>query len=410
MALLRRLLLFLRLLHMSKLKASATGADLSLRKSTGLAVLSLWNDIETQIFHELSIHFTEQSVELISDKAPISRDQIALLKKGRERVNSDVTERRSDNDEEKNSFLLLEQSNSSPLFPSSAQLAAPIYKEVVASSESAYRLLCSDISFEYLVGEDKEGNSVRTCSKLLDLLKHFLEEEYVNFYLPCFFYLTVVHVLTFRLMPVVLGAVNKVMRELQTNNELFLPPTQLQTSSYSSSRAREGINNATRMVFDSLGPLFPLYLDLPQHRDATLTILDRSIRGFISIAREELEAISFKYRSSRAVVMKSIVYGMTQDPIFAAYKTFMFEGKCSSLEELSQLYIPNLSVASASLAMTTPSKPTGPTRRASRIFIGDGGVQKVDNQEAKDGLDRSNCREIDGWGDLWRMGTQFFFS
>ena len=395
---------------MSKLKASATGADLSLRKSTGLAVLSLWNDIETQIFHEFSIHFTEQSVELISDKAPISRDQIALSKKGRERVNSDVTERRSDNDEEKNSFLLLEQSNSSPLFSSSAQLAAPIYKEVVASSESAYRLLCSDISFEYLVGEDKEGNSVRTCSKLLDLLKHFLEEEYVNFYIPYFLCLSVIHVLTFRLMPVLLGAVNKVMRELQTNNELFLPPIQLQTSSYSSSRAPEGINNATRMVFDSLGPLFPLYLDLPQHRDATLTILDRSIRGFISIAREELEPISFKYRSSRAVVMKSIVYGMTQDPIFAAYKTFMFEGKCSSLEELSQLYIPNLSVASASSAMTTPSKSTGPTRRASRIFIGEGGVQKEDNHEAKDGLDRSNCREIDGWGDLWKMGTRFFFS
>ena len=204
-------------------------------------------------------------------------------------------------------------------------------------------------------------------------------------------------------MPVVLGAVNKVMRDLQTDNELFLPPIQLQPSS--SSSFREGVNNATRMVFDSISPLFPLYLDLPQHRDATLTILDRSIRGFVSIAREELEAISFKYRSSKAVVVKSIVFGMTQDPIFAAYKTFMFEGKCSSLEELSQFYLPNISAASASSAITTPTKPiVAPSRRASRIFKGDGGVLKEETQGAKDELDRSNCREIDGWGDLWKMG------
>lgn len=171
---LKRLLHVLRLLNISKAKIEkqkiGKEVDLSLKKTTGVAVLGIWNDMEMKIYHELQSHFSDKSIEDVPSAYISPKEQLH----GRSR--KDISKY---DDEDREDLVYLEELP--PLFTPSAQLAASVYKYVVHFSERAYSLLSEDISFELLVEPDANGNSVQVCTTVLRNVKKFLENEYVYF-------------------------------------------------------------------------------------------------------------------------------------------------------------------------------------------------------------------------------------
>lgn len=194
----------MRLLSLSKQGADKSSKDrsidLSLKRATGAAVLVIWTNIERAIFREFHSHFAEFSVEQISDKVAPSRELVSIRSKegGIKRDSVEL-----DDDDLANAFLR----ELPPLFPTSAYLAATVYRDVVEFSEQAYALLSADISFELLVTSNALGNSVRVCSTVLDCMKKFLEEEYVPYLLAsldspllCLLYFTLLDSVYFTLL------------------------------------------------------------------------------------------------------------------------------------------------------------------------------------------------------------------
>lgn len=131
----------------------------------------------------------------------------------------------------------------------------------------------------------------------------------------------------FRLMPVVQSAVNKEMREMQTNSGMFAPPISLAGAdaidSDPDTKGDSRICKAARKLVGSIGPLFALFIELPQHRDATLTILDRAMRGFVAIAREEIEALTFRWKTSVPATLRAVLAGKLYTYYFPSHLVYL---------------------------------------------------------------------------------------
>ena len=196
-------------------------------------------------------------------------------------------------------------------------------------------------------------------------------------------------------MPLVQGAVNREIRDVQLNSELFSAPIAV-SSMESDPRSEVPVCRAAKKVFNAVAPLFSLYLELPQHRDATLTILDRGVRGFVSAAREEVEAISFRWKSAEPGQLGGIVTGMMADPLFAVYRRFVYDGK-ESVEEL-------ISLANKCSPQNAVLKG-GPRAHASSSLNSLAPSQSghEDGNSTTDFFSRSNAKEIESWGSLWEL-------
>ena len=196
-------------------------------------------------------------------------------------------------------------------------------------------------------------------------------------------------------MPLVQGAVNREIRDVQLNSELFNAPIAV-FSGEGDVRSEVPVCKAARKVFSALAPLFSLYLELPQHRDATLTILDRGVRGFVSAAREEVEATSFRWKSAESGQLREIVTGMMADPLFAVYRRCVYDGK-ESVEEL-------ISLANKSSLQNVVLKG-GPRAHASSSLnsIAPSQSSQDDGNAAADFVSRNNAKEMESWGSLWQL-------
>ena len=150
-------------------------------------------------------------------------------------------------------------------------------------------------------------------------------------------------------MPLIQSEVNSEMQEIQMDSTLFSSqsihsgPSRV-SSSDDTSEDHKKICEAAQRCARVVNPLFYHWLELPQHQDMVLTILDRVVRGFISTAKEEVEALSWQFVSSEQRHQLAILRGLQKDPLLTAYRHQLYEGK-STVEELLDRHQPSTNCA-----------------------------------------------------------------
>jgi len=409
---LRRLVYILRLLSLAKKlrDGDETPHTYEMRESIRQRVLDMWSDIEDMVIGELNRHFVEQEVQNISEQGSASSfyaDGMGSAGAGMASAHGsagatpyqsassalDYSENQREDEDEDDDF---ETSEKNMLVCSSTcRLAAPVYREVTAFTERSRELLQSEVDWDL-------GSS--TGGKILGAVQIFIDGE---------------------LMPVILGSVNQVMRDLQTNTQYFSLPTAdarrvgASAASITSGRAvgpdsggdggdRDATDRgssttpiclASQMCAKRSKPLFIYWLQLPQHRDAVSTILERMIRGYSASAREEVEAFTWRWLSADAKYKVPVGDAMRQDPLFVVYREHMFDGRGS---------IDDFINATSSLGGAGSKYPTskktgqsygqGESRNEGRQGQGQG-------QSQGQGQDGGNAGELFAWGPLWDVGN-----
>jgi len=393
---LRRLLYVLRLLSVMRRTRTKEGNPLEYewKDFNRRLVLELWEDIESAIVFELKIHFVEKSVEDITDSS------IAAM--GASMASAGTTEIRglsADDADEKDDT----GEDPTPIFPPSARLVAPIYKKIVTFGAVVDAIMVSEGVHNpkaHISANQGKGISVMEAlaaagthdkpfeSKVLANVQIYLEDE---------------------LMPLVQLTVNGELRELQLNNHLF--SHSLAQAAGGSGGGRGGssrldadvpICQAALSCYRAAYPLYSYWLQLPQHCDMVVTILERLVRGYASSAREELDAISWKLMAAEDRYKTKVLAAMKKDPLFIDYKIQVYDGK-ASIDEL----------------IAGRDRPDG-----GGVIAGGGGVRGssvLDNSQARNrrsssaGLDGtplnfyfssspSNALELEAWGKLWEVG------
>lgn len=175
------------------------------------------------------------------------------------------------------------------------------------------------------------------------------------------------------------------MQELQMDSSLF---TSRSNSSGMSHRISSGddaddqnkICEAVMRCARVVNPLFYHWFELPQHQDMVLTILDRVVRGFISTAKDEVESLSWQFLSAEKHHQLAILGGLQKDPLLAAYRNQIFDGK-STIEEL--LDVTHAAVTTSSATQLSPSR--GPSLRFLRV----------------EGSQAASDAEFATWGEIW---------
>jgi tRNA U34 5-methylaminomethyl-2-thiouridine-forming methyltransferase MnmC len=399
---LRRLVYILRLLSLArKLRDGDENPHAyEMKDSVRKCVLSMWSDVEDMIIAELKRHFVEKDVENITNGmgGPGGPDHGSNSMPGEGGTghpsaggseHDSAVERgedEEDDDEDGAESRVL-------ICSSTSRLAAPVYREVTAFTERSRELLQSEVDWEL---------GPQTGGKILAAVQIFIDGE---------------------LMPVILGSINQVMRDLQMNTQYFSLPTadarRVGASAASMTLGRaigsdaSGADGADRDAGDrSSGstpiclasqmcakrskPLFIYWLQLPQHRDAVSTILERMVRGYAASAREEVEAFTWRWLSADAKYKVPVGDAMRQDPLFLVYREHMFDGR-SSVE-----------------AFTAPPAGAGggkyPTKKAGG---GDGRADgRHDSRQGQGQPPQSQtpggggtAGELFAWGPLWEVGN-----
>jgi hypothetical protein len=198
------------------------------------------------------------------------------------------------------------------------------------------------------------------------------------------------------LIPVIQSSVNSDMQEVQTNPQHFALPTERGGNNQKISGSKiEGnpLSWATLCCARSAKPLFTYWLQLPQHRDMVVTILDRLIRGFASSAREELDALTWKLLANDDIYKKNASIGLKRDPFFVSYRQNLYNGY-NSVDDM-------VNVATG-----------GEVSKVTDSYISTGGRYSTGVSTA--------CKcvgELEGWGVLWNLtgsgsleGKKCFFS
>lgn len=368
---LRRLVYILRLLSLTKKLRDGDEHPYAyeMKESVRKQVLGMWADIEEMIIGELKRHFVERDVENITDGVGggsgsgahnntsaggmgggpgVGLDGLGeghgdAFSSPYDDVNGSGggggdSNPNDDDDDGEDDYEAAER-NALICSPTS-RLAAPVYREVTAFTERSRELLQSEVDWDL---------SPNTGGKILASVQIFIDGE---------------------LMPVILGSVNQVMRDLQMNTQYFsLPTADARRVGASASVAASltshrgigpvdaegsgvgdsgnGIGNrdrttstdrhnsaapiclASQMCAKRSKPLFIYWLQLPQHRDAVSTILERMIRGYSSSAREEVDAFSWRWLSADAKYKVPVGEAMRVDPLFVVYRQHMFDGRSS---------------------------------------------------------------------------------
>ena len=396
---LQRLLYVLRLLHsMRRLRTGEHSGAYQMKDFNRRAVLELFDDIEISINKELKAHFVEKELVSVTDRAAAAPLTGAIGSAGALGDEAEDADYRPD--------------EPTAIFLTSASLAAPVYKQILAFADHVNDILVAEAVHDPRGGQT-EGldakvkpqskptgvvgagvslldalqrksstagqisimdalaatgrTDVKFNSRVLEAVQIFLEEE---------------------LMPMVQLSVNNDLREIQLNTaHLSLPITSGQGASTEAASRALGetvpLSYATLSCASTALPLYNYWLQLPQHNDMVLTILERLVRGFMQAAREELEAKSWRLLSFDEKYKSKVTAGMRRDPVYAAYKASVYDG-ASSVDEL----LLGMGVAGGS---------------------GGGGGGDVDwassssfSDSPSGGKGGANP-ELDGWGALWEL-------
>jgi len=222
----------------------------------------------------------------------------------------------------------------------------------------------------------KKATEARIDTKVLDAVQLVLENE---------------------LIPVVQSKVNGEMRDMQLNNQLFsLPASSTGAGNVLQGTTEIAICPAAKSCAHTAAPLFTYWLQLPQHSDMVSTILDRLIRGFVSSAREELEAVSWKLLSFDERSKIPVLRAMRADPIFKAYRLHTYNGK-ASVEDIvggrdTSVKVPTGSPSSGA-AVPEPSSTHPPLK-----------LEGLDERQITM-FQRYAALELFDWGRLWKLSS-----
>lgn len=390
---LQRLLYVLRLLHsMRKLRTGESMGKYEMKAFNRRTVLELFDDIELTINKELKVHFVEKEVEAVMDKTAPLTGKIGLAGP----MGDDAEDADYHSDE------------STAIFLTSASLAAPVYKKILYFADQVNDIMVAEgvhdpksglaetinekhgttskavslldainpnkpasildalqAKTDALTGKSTTGQisimdalmatglaDTKFNSRVLEAVQVYLEEE---------------------LMPLVQLSVNADLREIQMNpNHFSLPITSGQGAS--TEAASRALGEAIPLSYAALScastalPMYNYWLQLPQHNDMVLTILERQVRGFMQAAKEELEAKTWRLMSFEDKYRSKVLQGMSRDTVLAAYKTAVYDGS-GSIDDLLKDYGGELYARTTSFA------------------------------EGGRGFDV----EFDGWGSLWEV-------
>jgi len=305
-----RLLYVLRLLSvMRKLRTGdETPYVYVLQSANREAVLDLWSHIEICIKNELQMHFIEQAIEDISDTVRLSKQFMSGID-DRDSFDEPVVLPIKGTGLYKSSSASMDDSTA--IFTSTSQFAAPVYLPVVRFSAFVKQVLLTE-------GVIEAFQTIH-CQAVMDMLRDFLGSD---------------------LIPLIQLTVNSSLREIQMNNIHFTVssvasgngPIVGLHSTLSDSR-NSALCGAARICAGAAKPLFKYWLQLPQHHEMVLTILERLIIGFISAARDELEACSWSLIGYEDFYRKSMVQFVRENVLFMRYRAISYGDNMSFIDK-----------------------------------------------------------------------------
>jgi len=421
---LQRLLFVLRLLHsMRKLRTGEVMGRYEMKEYNRKAVLELFDEIELSINKELRVHFVEKEVQAMAGSGPGGGATGASAPNG---IGSPTPTAVPMGDDAEDADYKSDEP--AAIFLTSASLAAPIYKKVLFFADQVNDIMVAEgvhdpkggradqlidmhgsesngpikpASFLDAINPNKPVSildalqaktdalglsnhrssgtagqisimdalvatgktDTKFSSLVLEAVQMFLEEE---------------------LMPLVQLSVNTDLREIQLNpNHFSLPLTSGQGAGTEAASRALGesvpLSYATLSCASTALPLYNYWLQLPQHNDMVLTILERLVGGFKQAAREELEAKSWKLLSFEERHRGKVLGGMKRDPVMAAYRASVYDGAIS-IDDLLKDYGEAARASRRSSSFNAVAGSTG---------LGD--ASSIYNAE------------LDGWGSLWEM-------
>lgn len=298
-------------------KESSSQQNLLIKKncivseSSKATILSLIQEIEYLIINELKLHLKDTDIEKISDQkedASVAGIEAII---GEDQRDQDSTE---------------------SIFPPSMQLITPIYASVNAYATQLKKILQEEGFFETQF-KKTQLSVVEEFEVINNSAIHSFSSNIYNY---------TQDLLETELMPVVQGAINQTMREIQMHTQQYFSTRITGVSIFSSPQAQPCI--AAGMCLKAAKPLFGYWLQFPLHSNMVITILDRLIRGFISSIKEEVETMTWKALASNEVYKKksSAMLRSCGDPLFVAYREEMYLKQSKTLEGLLEMCNPSL--------------------------------------------------------------------
>lgn len=289
LTMLRKLLYVLRLLSFSKYLSSLEtpisssspallGWKYKIQENNRRTVLALWMEVESILLSEMKIHFVEQDVENISDQktaafspAFAAVNQASIMPSKLE-SDADVADSIGD--------------DAGPIFPPSVKLAASVYRVILRYADSVQEIFKEE---GYLAKSEQQV----TPSKPLTVLEAInAKNSTISF--DSMLLTSIQEVLERELIPVIQGSVNQSMREIQlSSRQSFAPPQRSNNTGNGDDSKAMGVTAsmsagngnalndlscpciAAQLCLREARPLFHFWLQLPQHSDMVVTILDR---------------------------------------------------------------------------------------------------------------------------------------
>lgn len=374
---LQRLLYVLRLLHsMHKLRLSEPMGKYEMKEYNRTTVLLMWDDIELTINKELRVHLqdcaeaADKSVTAVG--APLTGVIGAAGVMGDDADDADY---RPD--------------DTTAIFLPSSSLAAPIFKKVLDFSEHLNEIMVAEGVHDPKGGGVAAGGEVKP-NKPVSIMEALVASGKVDEKFPSLVLESLQKFLEEELMPLVQLQVNNDLREIQINPSHYsLPATG--SSSTSTEAASRALGQTVPLSYAALScastalPLYNYWLQLPQHNDMVLTILERLVRGFMQAAREEMDAHTWKLMSYEDKYRSKVTAGMRRDPVFATYKAIAYGG-CASIDELLRDYA-----------------PPGYTGGGPYTAAGGGAFEAAPGAGSGGTAVKAYNAEMDGWGSLWEL-------
>lgn len=325
----KKLMYCLRLLRISKTYKQDKMGQLYVGDNTKRAMLQIISSASRVLQHELELHLVEPEVVQMSDVVePRSRNR---------RESAGVASRSllgGAQDAEESSADIIALDSATVCQPS-VTLVAPVYQDIIAFSKRINKLLKEECNME--------DNDIPK-SQIVSTVERISQSD---------------------LLPLIQSHINQAMNDIQNNPALFAPTKidgGMNDSTVHGASAIDGghggvqtrvasyniVCAAATRCFNTIRPLLTYWLQLPQHGEAVVTILDRIIRGFASFAKQEVEGLSWKMYASDDKWKKAVMENMRVDAVFLEYRRSVYGDNCTTLEELLGLADPATASASAS--------------------------------------------------------------
>jgi hypothetical protein len=306
----KKLMYCLRLLRISKSFKSDKNSQSYVSDNTKRAMLQIISSASRVLQHELELHLVEPEVVQMSD---------VIEPKSRNRRESTATASSRSllggtaDTEEADAVSL----DGTTVCLPSVTLVAPVYQDIIAFSKRINKLLKEECQME---------DSDIPKSQIVSTVERISQSD---------------------LLPLIQSHINQAMNDIQNNPALFAPTAVDGGLGESSTHGASGLGgvqtrvanynivcSAATRCFSTIRPLLTYWLQLPQHGEAVVTILDRIIRGFASFAKQEVEGLSWKMYSADEKWKKAVMENMRLDPVFLEYRRSVYGDNCTTLEEL----------------------------------------------------------------------------